>query len=281
MTARRVEDSALAIHPAASVWPMLSEDELADLAADIKANGLIHPVVLTPAGEVLDGRNRLEACKIADVEPTYVTHDGDPIAYVLAANSQRRHMTIGARAMAGWMALFQNKTLPYRAAAKQIGVHVGHVGWAAVVSKWTPELVDRIIAGKLSLSDAYTAAKDRKDAADQGAEQRKAIAEQYPDLGPAVDRGEITSAEALRVGRKRDADAAKVARDNAERLARAVVLLVGSLNGDEMRADLARSCLEYADTIRGVEADYFNPDGIRLAADNLGRFADAMQQAER
>lgn len=266
------------VHPAAAVWPMLPDDEMAALAEDIKANGLHHPVVLSPDKQVLDGRNRLAACKLAGVKPAYITHDGDPVAYVLGANSHRRHMTAGQRALAGWVVLLQIGATNQRSAAAAIGVRARDIGQAAMVAKWTPELVDRVVAGKLALDSAYTAAKDKKDAHDQGVEQRQVITEKYPDLIPAVDRGEITTVEALRVGRKRDADAAKVAKDNAERLARAVVLLVGSLNGDEMRAEVARGCVAYSATIRGFEADYFNPDGIRLAADNLARFADAVQE---
>src|SRR3954447_2894984 len=60
------------VHPAAAVLPMMSDDELDDLAADIEANGLLHPIVLDADGELLiDGRNRLEACCRAGVEPQF------------------------------------------------------------------------------------------------------------------------------------------------------------------------------------------------------------------
>lgn len=45
---------------------MLAEDELNELAADMKANGLIHPLVVKE-GVLIDGRNRREACRIAGV----------------------------------------------------------------------------------------------------------------------------------------------------------------------------------------------------------------------
>ena len=64
-------------HEYADAFPMASDEELEELAASIAAVGLIHPIVLTPKGEVLDGRNRLAACEKAGVEPTFETRDGD------------------------------------------------------------------------------------------------------------------------------------------------------------------------------------------------------------
>lgn len=92
-------NTAVGNHPYADAFPMASEDELAELASSIAAVGLIHPVVLTPKGEVLDGRNRLAACKIAGVEPTFETRDGDDDDYkefVIGANTtgRRESMTV-------------------------------------------------------------------------------------------------------------------------------------------------------------------------------------------
>ena len=80
-------------HPAAAIFPLLDEEAMGRLAADIGRNGLLHPVVLAE-GLVLDGRNRLEACRRAGVEPRVVEFDGsDPVAYVIAANLERRHLS--------------------------------------------------------------------------------------------------------------------------------------------------------------------------------------------
>src|SRR5262245_1065618 len=79
---------------------MLDEPELRRLAEDIGANGLIHPIVLDPDGRILDGRNRYAACQLAGTEPTFTTYDGDPVARILSANNERRHLTLPQRAAA-------------------------------------------------------------------------------------------------------------------------------------------------------------------------------------
>ena len=90
----------LAVHPAADVFPMMSNEDLDELAADIKANGLLHPIIVN--GDLLiDGRNRREACRRANVDPRIEELNGtDPIAYILATNVNRRHLTKGQRSMA-------------------------------------------------------------------------------------------------------------------------------------------------------------------------------------
>ena len=87
-------------HPACLLFPRLTDDELQALADDIRQNGLLNPIV-TLNGEILDGRNRLEACKIAGVTPGFVEWDGEgsPLAWVVAVNLVRRHLTASQRAV--------------------------------------------------------------------------------------------------------------------------------------------------------------------------------------
>src|SRR5206468_7124449 len=89
------------VHPVAAMFPMMSDAELDELAQDIKASGMVHPVVLDSDGTLIDGRNRQEACKRAKVECKYVELDGglNAIVYIYKANNKRRHMKQGARAM--------------------------------------------------------------------------------------------------------------------------------------------------------------------------------------
>ena len=75
-------------------------DEYDDLVADIRANGLIEPVWYDRDGFLLDGRNRVRACGDAGVRIESRTYEGDdPIGFVLSLNLQRRHLTVGQRAM--------------------------------------------------------------------------------------------------------------------------------------------------------------------------------------
>jgi ParB-like chromosome segregation protein Spo0J len=80
-------------HPLADRFPLIEGVEFDELVADIKANGLIEPIVMLD-GMILDGRNRYRACVAADVEPTFRPFTGDdPAAYVISANIHRRHLT--------------------------------------------------------------------------------------------------------------------------------------------------------------------------------------------
>jgi N6-adenosine-specific RNA methylase IME4 len=88
-------------HPAAALFPLLSDKEIGELAESIKTGGLRLPIVLANDGTVLDGRNRLLACQLAGVKPSFVTYRGDdPVGEVVRLNLHRRHLNESQRAMA-------------------------------------------------------------------------------------------------------------------------------------------------------------------------------------
>ena len=132
------------VHPVANMFPLLDTDELDALANDIAEQGQLHPIVIDLDGTLLDGRNRLAACKKAKVAPTFTTYEGDPVAYILGANLNRRDMTKGQKAMVV-AACLETKQ---RDAAIVSGISNAYIGKAATVKKHAPDLVGSVIAGK-------------------------------------------------------------------------------------------------------------------------------------
>ena len=113
----------LPIHPAAELLPLMSEPELRELGENIKAQGLKLPVAVCK-GQLIDGRNRLDAMELVDIKfalvlkkghccfeiksilpydcldffPDALVINGDAAyAYVVSANIHRRHLTAEQR----------------------------------------------------------------------------------------------------------------------------------------------------------------------------------------
>src|SRR4051812_12476897 len=83
------------VHPAADLFPMMSEDELRELGEDIKAHGLTTPIVIwgerddeNPRAFLLDGRNRLDAMEAVGISFVLNT-DGVDCTFTSADLPQR------------------------------------------------------------------------------------------------------------------------------------------------------------------------------------------------
>jgi hypothetical protein len=94
----------LPVHPVCDLFPLMTEFELEKLAGDIKSNGLAHPVVMHE-GKIIDGRNRLLACKKVGVKATFINwremYSG-PMSlsqWIWSVNAERRHLTVDQIAM--------------------------------------------------------------------------------------------------------------------------------------------------------------------------------------
>lgn len=193
----------LPVHPAADVFPMLSEEELADLAADIKANGLLQPLIVKD-GVLIDGRNRREACQRAGVTPRVEELNGtDPVAYILATNVNRRHLTKGQRAMAvAKLYPEAEKTAPGKK-SKTAGMLLENktlsgaaISQARTVLRWLPEIADLVMAGTKPLNEAYQDAQRLKEQADAEPQRLARLRSRASDLADLVDEGRMSLAEA-------------------------------------------------------------------------------------
>jgi hypothetical protein len=90
-------------HRYAKLFPLMEDGPLKELAADIEKNGL-KVKIITYGGEILEGRNREKACKIAGVKPEYEKFkgtDAQALDLVISLNFRRRHLTTAQRAEIG------------------------------------------------------------------------------------------------------------------------------------------------------------------------------------
>ena len=87
-------------HPICLLFPRMTDEELQELAEDLRIKGLLHDIVLYE-GKILDGRNRYIACPMAGVEPRFTEWDGkgSPLEWVISENMIRRHLTSSQRAV--------------------------------------------------------------------------------------------------------------------------------------------------------------------------------------
>lgn len=152
-------------HPYAEIFPFASEVDFATLSNDIKANGLLEPIVLLD-DMVLDGRNRYKACVAVGVDPRFVKYEGDdPLAFVISKNLARRHLDESQRSMvAARMADMQEGRPPNTApigavsqseSAKKMNVSRRTVQRAKkVLNTDDKDLIAAVDSGRISVSVA-------------------------------------------------------------------------------------------------------------------------------
>jgi ParB-like nuclease domain len=90
------------VHWFTALLPMMPDREIGAMAASIKRNGQRDPIIYDSDGILIDGRNRLEACRRAGIEPQSVTlpPGTDTLSVSYSLNCLRCSLTPGQRAMA-------------------------------------------------------------------------------------------------------------------------------------------------------------------------------------
>jgi hypothetical protein len=161
-------------HPVCALFPMCSDEELTALAADIKANGQRDPIVyyqddsdLSLAPQLLDGRNRIRACEMAEVRPVleqYLEDADSIVSWILSKNVHRRHLTPGQRAVVaeelatgshgGDRSKAQICALTQAEAAQRMGVSERTLQHVRRIRGASPELYEAIKRGELSVNAA-------------------------------------------------------------------------------------------------------------------------------
>lgn len=254
MTAREV-------HPVADLFPMLADDELRELAEDIKQRGLLQPVVLDAEGRVLDGRNRLAACELAGIEPRFTTGDVRSVVDVLAFNGQRIELTAGKRAI---IAARASKLEGLRGSdiARALRISESRVSEARTIVDYAEDLVDRVLDGTMPLIDAYREAQERRTLAEAAKAAKVRIRDEDPDLLALVEDGRLSVDDAMATldaretkarqeaearrneDEKRAAEAAAKAARISESLRMAINTLIKGFGTDELRQQIANSYVQ-------------------------------------
>jgi ParB-like chromosome segregation protein Spo0J len=176
-----------AIHPAAGLMPEMTETEFKELVEDIRAKGLLQAIELLN-DMIIDGRNRLRACREAGVEPRFTVINLPKLSaveYVISKNLRRRHLTEGQRQAIAAEAVILSKgerkqqrdekghftTVPpiggavkerhrrnrqgsLAAIAAQLGVSARNVGRAVRVLENAPDVFQELKAGKITTNAA-------------------------------------------------------------------------------------------------------------------------------
>jgi ParB-like chromosome segregation protein Spo0J len=182
-------------HEYADLFPMATDSELQEMAADIRNRGLLCPII-TLDGKVLDGRNRLRACDIAGVTPHFQKYAGaDPLADVVSWNLKRRHLTSSQQAGVGadvanirhgenqWTGKSAAPQTTQAEAAKMVGVSERLVRDAVKVKNAAPELHEEIKAGRMTVNAAKQEVKQREEQNNKPVMSKKQAAEMKPRVG--------------------------------------------------------------------------------------------------
>jgi N6-adenosine-specific RNA methylase IME4 len=170
------------VHPLANLFPMMTESAHRELVADIKQNGLLHPIVMYE-GAILDGRNRFQACGPAGVQPIYedLPTGVDALQYVVSTNYARRHLSESQRAIAA--ARIQEHKVNRETAAKQFKLKVSTVRKAeSVLSHGVPELVHAVEDDRIPVNVASKLVQMPDDA------QREAVILDVKNLRGLIKR---------------------------------------------------------------------------------------------
>ena len=196
------DEIGMKVHPDAALFPMMSDEELDALAADIKENGQLHAVTVDEEGRLVDGRNRAVGCSRAGIEPRIEKLNGhDPKAFILSANINRRHMTAGQRAMATAMIYPEpekggrgKKSAVNPLGAKQFSAE--RLSLARAVLRQSRPLAEAVMAGSKTLDEAHAEIKQQEAALQSNEARLERLRTRAPDLAELVTEERLTVAAA-------------------------------------------------------------------------------------
>lgn len=306
------------VHPAAAIYPLLEDEELRALAADIAANGQRDPILTTADGMVIDGRNRLAACALAKVAPVFEVvslPEGEKerevaiVALVVSKNLGRRHMTKGQQAMAlamhfpdGGVGGRGKRGAPGNPQAAW-GFSGESVRKARAVLRWSRAAADAVMVGAITLDAAYEeerererqkvqeteAERERRLAAEREAEalrrQAAVAVKPFPKLAERWAAQLVTDQEAVDMAADlvREAEAEHRRKELARQSAMAVMTQIGislAAPGGNWQMIVDAFVRDWSDALIPPSVD-LSPSALRRMSCILASLADALETKER
>lgn len=290
-TEAEVVDGEIPIHPLATVYRMHTDEELETLVASIKKNGLRDAIMLAEDGRLIDGRNRLQACGRAGVEPRFETLPGDEDAirdFIFDKNGTRRDITEGQKALAVAL-LYRDKEKGgrgHKAKVSEFGQFTKQrLSEARLIIAYSSEdEIDAVRDGHTVFYKAHQRATERKARDDEPVVDEVAeLAKKDPKLADLVRQGELTIEAALRELEVRK-QKLRERRSTALGFFRQSLVTFSGLASDDYATFMAESLADplfRAELVKSLEFDRSELDKARAsvapAAANLKAILNAIE----
>jgi len=164
---KNIETIEYAIHSATGLFPPMSDEDFAQLKADIEQNGQKMPI-LVYRNKIVDGRERLRACRELGIDPVFEDVgklDMPTQSFIVSQNLHRRHLSDSQRAMiAAKLSNTKKGTNQHTAeavsqkqAASACNVSVDSLQRASkVLESGYEDLIQSVESGELDVSNAAT-----------------------------------------------------------------------------------------------------------------------------
>lgn len=208
-----VDSSMLQRHPLSAIFGDMPDGDFQSLIESVQADGFIDPIIRIYEGQILDGWHRYRAAQELNLIRRLKFQDwnadehrdGDPRAFVLARNIERRHLSAQQRAQIavtfnerfGMGRPTSEKSSPNgelksrESLAKQVGVGTSTIDRAVQVEKAGQS--EAVIAGEKSAGEVLEEQKAERDN-----ERKAAIAVVKPSFQNAVETWRSSQVERLR-----------------------------------------------------------------------------------
>lgn len=192
------------VHPVATIFPMMSNDELSGLISDIKENGQREPATFWK-GKLIDGRNRAVACESLGIELDCceLDEDSDPVSWVVSHNLHRRHLTPSQR---GMVALELESLLKPAARERQKAqADKGKEGGRGNKKQTLTQNLGEGLSSDKHAGEASTQAAKALNVSRGTVENARIVKEQgSKELIAAVKSGEVSVSKAAKVAKAHD-----------------------------------------------------------------------------